>query len=73
MAFFREDPTLPLPVTPKVASNPSLPSWIKLLTALIAPVSSKMSNCVASSLKIFVKLNLSTARLRESFGGCRVT
>ena len=61
--------TFPEPVTPNVASKPSLPSPITPSTKGITPVSLKISSCPASSSKTFVNANFSTARFRESLGG----
>lgn len=66
------NPTFPLPVTPSVAIRPSRPALRTLLIVSAVPVSSNRSSWVASSGNIFVNPNLSIARLRESFGGCRV-
>jgi hypothetical protein len=65
--------TFPLPVTPRVATSPSLPVLKMFFTNCTVPVDSKMSSCVASSRNTCVNPNFSTALFRESFGGCNVT
>lgn len=60
--------TLPLPVTPKVATKPSLPPSTPSKTGS-TPLLSNTSRCVASSSYTRVKANFSTARLRLSFVG----
>lgn len=71
----KQRPTFPDPVTPRVASSASVPSppyGAKTpSTKLATPVQWKMSSCVASSSKTWVKANFSTAR-RRSLGGLRV-
>ena len=64
--------TLPDPVTPNVANNPSLPSPSTPSTKGTTPVPLNMSICSACSSKTLVNANFSTARFRESFGGLRV-
>ena len=64
--------TFPEPVTPNVASKPSLPSLITPSTRGTTPASRNRSICSASSSKTFVKANFSVARLRDSLGGFRV-
>ena len=61
--------TLPEPVTPNVATRPSLPSPITPSTRGTIPVPRNISSCDASSSKTLVKANFSTARFRDSLGG----
>lgn len=61
--------TLPDPVTPKVANNPSLPSTRTPSTKGTTPTPLNMSSWVAPSSNTLVKANFSTALFLESLGG----
>ena len=64
--------TFPDPVTPNVATSPSLASPSTPSTSETIPVPLKISICSACSSNTLVKANFSTARFLESLGGLRV-